>query len=198
MSETKITNSTRDRILHAGEHLFAMYGFGRVTLRQIAREAGQRNVSAVQYHFKSKHGLLIAIAEGHREEIDARRAELLDKAEAEGTDGNLTTLLSILVDPLAAKLDSSSGRAYLQIQAQGLTNLEMRPATRDLVDRIARYPRALMSASDAPYQGRFALLLLFHGLADRASDESSGKRHPADRGEFVAALTHSLRGLLST
>jgi AcrR family transcriptional regulator len=198
MSETKNTDSTQEKIIRAGEELFAAHGFGRVTLRQIAREAGQRNVSAVQYHFKSKQGLLIAIAKGHRDGIDARRAELLDKATTEGTDEDLSTLLSILVVPLAAKLDSASGRAYLQIQAQGLTNLEMRPATRDLVDRITRYSRTLTSASDAPYQSRFALLLLFHALADRANLESNGKRHPGDRGEFVAALSHSLRGLLST
>ena len=90
-------DSTRDKILRAGEKLFAADGFDRVTLRQIARAADQRNVAAVQYHFGSKSGLLAAIVDDHREEIDARRAELLEKAEADGTDGDLATLMSILV-----------------------------------------------------------------------------------------------------
>jgi len=191
------TDATRDKILRAGEKLFAADGFDRVTLRQIAREADQRNVAAVQYHFGSKSGLLAAIVDDHREEIDARRAELLEKAEAEGTDGDFATLLSILVDPLAAKLDTPAGRAYLRIQAQGLTNAEMRPATRSLVGRIGRHLGALESNDGTPHRGRFALLLLFHALADRASQESGGRARRADRDEFVAALTRSLHGLFS-
>ena len=195
MSSASPGDSTREKILHAGEKLFAADGFDRVTLRQIAREADQRNVAAVQYHFGSKAGLLSAIVDAHREEIDARRAELLEKAEADGTDGDFTTLLTILVDPLAAKLDSPAGRAYLQIQAQGLTNAEMRPATRALVGRIGDHLGALESDGAAPHRGRFALLLLFHALADRAGQESSGRARRADRAEFVTALTRSLHGL---
>ena len=195
MSSASPGDSTREKILHAGEKLFAADGFDRVTLRQIAREADQRNVAAVQYHFGSKAGLLSAIVDAHREEIDARRAELLEKAEADGTDGDFTTLLTILVDPLAAKLDSPAGRAYLQIQAQGLTNAEMRPATRALVGRIGDHLGALESDGATPHRGRFALLLLFHALADRAGQESSGRARRADRAEFVTALTRSLHGL---
>ena len=125
MSAAASGDSTRDKILRAGEKLFAADGFDRVTLRQIAREADQRNVAAVQYHFGSKAGLLSAIVDDHRIEIDDRRAELLKKAEIDGVDGDFGTLLSILVDPLAAKLDSPAGRAYLRIQAQGLTNSEI-------------------------------------------------------------------------
>lgn len=190
-------NATREKILRAGERLFAADGFDRVPLRRIAREANQGNVAAVQYHFGSKAGLLSAIVDVHREEIDARRAELLEKAEADGTDGDFGTLLSILVDPLAAKLDSPSGRAYLRIQAQGLTNADMRPATRSLVGRIGRHLGALESDADAPHRARFALLLLFHALADRAGQESAGRARRADRAEFVAALTRSLKGLFS-
>jgi len=188
-------DSTREKILRAGEKLFAADGFDRVTLRQIAREADQRNVAAVQYHFGSKAGLLSAIVDVHREEIDARRAELLEKAFADGTDGDFATLLSLLVDPLAAKLDSPAGRAYLRIQAQGLTNAEMRPATRALVGRIGGHIGALETDEAAPHRSRFALLLLFHALADRADQEASGRARRADRAEFVAALTRSLHGL---
>jgi len=188
-------DSTRDKILHAGEKLFATDGFDRVTLRQIAREADQRNVAAVQYHFGSKAGLLAEIVDGHRAEIDDHRAELLAKAEADGTDADLSNLMSILVDPLAAKLDSPSGRAYLQIQAQGLSNAEMRPATRSLIQRMGHQLGQLNNEGNDPHRGRFALLLLFHALADRASQETSGRARRSDRAEFVAALTRSLRGV---
>ena len=45
--------------------------------------------------------------------------------------------------PLASKLDDRSGRAYLRIQAQGLSNESMRPATRTVVQRIGRSLGAL-------------------------------------------------------
>ncbi len=198
MSSAASGDSTRDKILRAGEKLFAADGFDRVTLRQIAREADQRNVAAVQYHFGSKAGLLSAIVDDHRIEIDDRRAELLEKAEKDGVDGDFGTLLSILVDPLAAKLDSPAGRAYLRIQAQGLTNSEMRPATRSLIGRIGRHLDELEpTARTTSHRGRFALLLLFHALADRAGQESSGRARRADRAAFVAELSSSLRGLMS-
>lgn len=196
MPDRSAADSTREKILRAGEKLFAADGFDRVTLRQIAREADQRNVAAVQYHFGSKAGLLSAIVDVHREKIDARRAELLEKACADGTEGDFATLLSILVDPLAAKLDSPAGRAYLRIQAQGLTHAEMRPATRALVGRIGGHIGALETDEAAPHRSRFALLLLFHALADRADQEASGRARRADRAEFVAALTRALHGLL--
>ena len=195
MTGTNPGDSTRDKILRAGEKLFAADGFDRVTLRQIARAADQRNVAAVQYHFGSKSGLLAAIVDDHREEIDARRAELLEKAEADGTDGDLATLMSILVHPLAAKLDAPGGRAYLQNQAQGLTNAEMRPATRSLIQRLGRHLGTVEEADEDPYRGRFALLLLFHALADRAQQETSGRGRRADRSTFVESLTKSLGGL---
>lgn len=195
MSATDPGDSTRDKILHAGEKLFAADGFDRVTLRQIAREADQRNVAAVQYHFGSKTGLLAEIVDGHRTEIDAHRAELLAKAEADGTDADLSHLMSILVDPLATKLDSPAGRAYLRIQAQGLTNAKMRPATRSLMQRMGRHLGRIEGEGSDPHRARFALLLLFHALADRASQETSGRARRSDRAEFVAALTRSLRAV---
>ncbi len=191
-------DTTRDKILRAGEKLFAADGFDRVTLRQIARAADQRNVAAVQYHFGSKAGLLAAIVDDHREEIDARRAELLEKADADGLDGDFGTLMSILVDPLAAKLDTPGGRAYLQIQAQGLTNAEMRPATRSLIRRIGTHLGALEDGAEDAYRGRFALLLLFHALADRAAQETARRTKRADRAAFVAGLSRSLAGILGS
>lgn len=187
---------TPTKILRAGERLFAQQGFDRVPLREIARVAGQKNVAAVQYHFGSKEGLLEAILDDHRREIDQGRAALLTAAEAEGAGQDLTRLTEILVEPLAAKLDSPSGRAYLQIQAQGLGHAEMRPATRSLVRRIGRQI-APVEGGD-PHQARLALLLLLHALADRAREESARRASRADRSAFVETLTRSLRALLAS
>jgi TetR/AcrR family transcriptional regulator, regulator of cefoperazone and chloramphenicol sensitivity len=52
----RLDRETRDRLLEAGQRLFADRGFKKVTVREICREAGA-NVAAVNYHFGDKLGL---------------------------------------------------------------------------------------------------------------------------------------------
>jgi AcrR family transcriptional regulator len=192
---------TRTKILRAAEQLFARDGFDRVTLRQIARASDQGNVAAVQYHFGSKKGLLGEIVDAHRREIDEERQRLFEESEAEGRGEELASLIRILVNPLASKLDDPAGRAYLRIQAQGLIHDTMRPATRTLVQRIGKSLGALNSKGNPnggdPYRNRFALLLLFHTLADRAREEEGGRIRRGDREEFVRSLGRAIEGLFS-
>lgn len=200
-------SDTREKIQSAAEALFAEDGFDRVTLRQIARAAEQRNVAAVQYHFGSKKGLLEAIVERHTERLDERREELLAESAQAGQSDDLASLLRILIVPLAEQLDSASGRAYLRIQAECLSHSEMRPATRSLSQRIARELGALSNGkgtkSDAPRQAlpekhrnSFTVLLLFHSLADRARHEEKSRISQADRKAFIESLTRALIGVL--
>ena len=92
-----------------------------MSLREINRAAGQRNASALQYHFGDRNGLVRAIIEKHRADTDPRRHALLDQYEATGVI-DLPALASALVLPLAAKLaDPDGGRAYLQINCDVFT-----------------------------------------------------------------------------
>jgi AcrR family transcriptional regulator len=192
----KGAEKTRARILRVAERLFADDGFDRVALRQIARASEQRNVAAVQYHFGSKDGLLAAIVDHHRFEIDEQRRERLAASEAQGHEADLSELMGILIEPLCQKLDNPSGRAYLRIQAEGLHNEAMRPATRIVISRIVRVLGGLDDPRPTPYLDRFATLLLFHALADRARQEEAGNATRSDRAPFVAALRQSLIGLI--
>ena len=54
-------DSTRKQLLDAAEALFVAEGIENVSLRAIGRHAGQRNQSALQYHFENRDGLLTAI-----------------------------------------------------------------------------------------------------------------------------------------
>jgi len=53
---SRADSATRDRLLRAGERLFADRGFRKVTVREICR-AAHANVAAVNYHFGDKLGL---------------------------------------------------------------------------------------------------------------------------------------------
>jgi AcrR family transcriptional regulator len=185
--------STRNKIGRTAEQLFARDGVDPVTLRQIARAAGQSNVSAVQYHFGSKEKLVDEILGAHLDQIDRRRREMLDDQEQSGEPHNLALLLRCLIDPLTEKLDDSSGRAYLQIQARQKSHLEMRPATKLMTTRIAR---ALGGEAPTELAEKFSVVLLFGALAERAEQEASGTASAQDRPEFIDGLTRAIVGVL--
>lgn len=107
--------ATKARLIEAGEKLFASQGIDAVSLREITRTAGQANVSALQYHFTDRTGLLRAIVAKHTADTEPRRHALLDQYEGEDQQ-DLRTLVAALVLPLTAKLtDENGGREYLQI-----------------------------------------------------------------------------------
>ena len=62
---------THARLLESASRLFAERGFGKVTVREICRDA-DANVAAVSYHFRDKLGLYMAVVDAALETI--RRA----------------------------------------------------------------------------------------------------------------------------
>ena len=68
---------TKARLAREAERLFATRGVYQVTVREIVNAAGQRNVSALTYHFGSREGLLEAILIQHGDPTDVARGEHL-------------------------------------------------------------------------------------------------------------------------
>jgi AcrR family transcriptional regulator len=124
-------NDTRDKLLSAAEQLFAERGVDAVSLREITRVAGARNVIAVQYHFEDRAGVLRAILAKHLPDVDARRHALLDEIDA-GGEPTARAMAGALVRPLAAKLaDPAGGPAFLQVHAELLNRPARRVAAPD-------------------------------------------------------------------
>ena len=65
---------TRTTILDAAEGLFAEHGITAVPNRALLKASGQRNESALQYHFGSREGLLRALHERRMAQLEQRRA----------------------------------------------------------------------------------------------------------------------------
>lgn len=192
---------TRARLIAAAETLFAGRGVDGVSLREINRVAGQRNASALQYHFGDRAGLLRAIVTKHKPAIDAGRHAMLDQYEAEGHH-DLRLLASALVVPLATKLaDRDGGRAYLQVAAELLNRPvpALDPAyVVDPGDSMFRW-RALVEPLLAPEASR-----VFHArfVAARFAHVELGRR-AADRPRrddrlFVSRLVDLATALLGT
>lgn len=73
---------TRIMILDAAEQLFADQGHDNTSMRQITA-AAKVNLSAVNYHFGSKDGLIHAVFHRRLMALNQERLELLDRFEAE-------------------------------------------------------------------------------------------------------------------
>jgi AcrR family transcriptional regulator len=178
---------TKERLLAAGEKLFARDGVHRVTVRELNELAGQRNASALHYHFGSRDGLLRAIVERHQEVVDADRGRRLD-ALAEPT---VHELVALVLAPLAEQLRSASGRDYLRIVPQLLDVDGLAPPA------LARTMALLEARLDLPAELRgirlrSMLLAAFTLLADRAGARRPLLPHDA----FVENLVAMAAGML--
>ena len=95
------SDQTRQIMIDVAERLFAERGFEGLSLREVAVASGQRNHSAVQYHFGSKLGLIEAVFATRMAPIDARRRQMLVKLDASGRNADLEGLVEAMVRPLA-------------------------------------------------------------------------------------------------
>lgn len=181
--------STRERLLRAGEQRFARDGVAGARLRDIVRDAGQANDSAVGYHFGSRDGLVGAIAHKHVAAMDARRA---------APSGDLPVLVRQLIEPTADLLATPEGRDFLRIieQLAGWSGLEQGELTDvlsgsmlatqllALEDLIAgRGSRALARHRVAEF-----VLFLTASLAQRARAVEGGRRLTMSQRRYVDDL----------
>lgn len=115
----KRADATRIALIEAAERLIAEKGLADVSTREILQEAGQRNQSALQYHFGSKKGLISATINERTTQIDQVRQQMLDDA---GEDPSLKQLFEVLIVPLGQLMkDKAAGANYLNFLSQAIT-----------------------------------------------------------------------------
>lgn len=98
-----------DALLTAAERLFAERG-ADVSLRDIAIAGGQRNNSAVHYHFGDRRGLIDAIVRRRLTSVESCAARLLTAAEVRDTH----TLTGILVRALVEATEQQGATHYFR------------------------------------------------------------------------------------
>jgi len=91
--------ATQTALMEAAEKLVARDGMQAISIKAIMREAGQKNESALQYHFKNLNGLITAIHRKRSAEIHEKRAELLDKLLTSGSEPEVSDLCRMMVMP---------------------------------------------------------------------------------------------------
>jgi AcrR family transcriptional regulator len=112
---------SKDALLDAAERLIAERGF-EVPLRDIAQAAGQRNNSAVNYHFRTRQDLLDAVVARRLLPMELERERMLGELKKRGggdDDDDVVALMRILVLPLL-RLEATHYARFLQVVATRL------------------------------------------------------------------------------
>jgi len=104
----KQTGGGAAHIKLTARRLFAMRGIDGVTVREIATAAGQKNHSAVGYHFGSKEALVREIILDGAILIDSRRHQMLDELEAAGGPKSVREVVDILIQSSLNLADNDS------------------------------------------------------------------------------------------
>lgn len=119
--------TAKQKIILAAGDLFARNAIEMVSQKQILEAAGQRNSSAIQYHFGSREGLLRAVFEQGVARIDVRRNEILDEIAAQNRPLELTDYVTALVVPLCEqRLEGETGNQTLRFLSQVLSDPNIR------------------------------------------------------------------------
>jgi AcrR family transcriptional regulator len=93
------SEATKNALMRAAEKLVAEGGMENLSIKEIVAVAGQKNESALQYHFKNLTGLLDAIHTERSEQVQARRAASLAGVLKISSEPTLRQLCLLMVEP---------------------------------------------------------------------------------------------------
>jgi AcrR family transcriptional regulator len=180
----------RADILDAAERLIAERGI-QVPLRDIAVAAGQRNNSAVNYHFRNRQDLIDAIVRRRLEPMERERAQMVDDLEGDARD-DVRAWLRIMVLPFAG-VGSPYYARFLQAASMHLradVDESQGPVWPKVLERLAlaiptddRHARSRRVSAIATTM--FALLAERERLAEAGADAGSPE-------EIIAMLAAAL------
>jgi AcrR family transcriptional regulator len=179
---------TRRRLLYAGRRRFALHGYERTTLRQIAADAGV-NLALIKRYFGSKEGLFEAALTAAPEQL----AELDDIA------GDQARLAEVLSRELSADAWAETGEnpILLLLQSAGdpRSDALRRRGIADHAERLLRAAGYEPGQPDSGQPGRDILLRAYLVLALGAGVATL--RATIDVQPLAGATAEDLRGPLA-
>jgi AcrR family transcriptional regulator len=169
--------NTRERLILAGERLFAEDGIDAVSLRQVNLAAGQRNSSASHYHFGSKQKLIEAIYEYRMERVNKRSVKMLNALEMAGSLDNIHALVGAVIYPIVDEMWTENATHYVRFLAQAVSHpsnymegpLKKGRYTEGMTHISDLMRKILADLPESIFRLRFGLMLdhTMHALADR-------------------------------
>ncbi|GAC1331389.1 MAG: TetR/AcrR family transcriptional regulator [Beijerinckiaceae bacterium] len=188
----------KQRLIDAGERLFAEHGWNGVGIRTIAAAANV-SLAALNYHFGEKENLLAEIFAARARPIAEERMRLLAEINASG-EPSLERVIEAFLRP-ALTVDSESrfgGIVFAKLRARLATEPEAfsRRILADAFDASGRHYIAALQAllpdlqpEDLFWRFHFLLGTMVYTMADpgRIQSMSDGRCKP---GNVEAALRH--------
>ena len=179
----------RQRLLDAGEALFAERGWNGVSIRDIAAVA-QVSLAALNYHFGEKEKLLAAIFAARARPIAAERVRLLEALQADGRE-TLESVIEAFLRPALTVDSKFGGKAFVKLRARLATEPQAfsRRILADAFDQsgrqyLATLGRLLPELTPAELAWRFHFLLgaMVYTMADpgRIQSLTDGQCDPGD------------------
>lgn len=199
---------TQTALMEAAENLIADNGVHNVTIKDIVREASQKNESALQYHFKNLQGLVDAIHQRRNKQTHSMRAQLLEELEASQSKLTLRDLCGLMVYPtfVLAKSDAQF-RKYAAAFSQeivladdsALSKVSKSGGGGKSGIRLGNLLREALPHLDEPtYRARMDLAVR---MCSAAVGNHMRQKHPMKGPKadfFINNLVDALEGLLNT
>jgi AcrR family transcriptional regulator len=211
--EAQTAPSTRGRLIEAAIRLFGERGIEATSLRSLTEAAGT-NIAAVNYHFRSKEGLLRAVVDLTMQRVNDERGRRLDELEAASEPPSVAALVRAFVEP-GADLTEAHGRLGPDVarfigRVMGEPDPRVRQIFADQVAPVegrylAAFRRALPDIGEDgvhfAYAGMLAVLGAYQSGAFATlgwappHDDDIARRRAADRERLVRFVTG---GILAT
>ena len=140
-------------MIEVAEKLIGERGLDNVSMRDVATVAGQRNNSAVQYHFGSRDGLIRHILRRRLTALDEDRRARLAAIDEQGLGTDVSSLVTVLFEPivdlLRASPEATHYARFLQrvgpVMGPEAPDVQLRSATDAvvvrLIDALSHLPR---------------------------------------------------------
>jgi len=198
------SEATQRALKSAAVKLIAERGIENVTIRDIVSAAGQKNESALQYHFKNLKGLIRAIHESREAEIQAKRTEQLQHLGEQTSGPSLRDICKLMVEPafLLAK-SSADFRRYVKafgheiaLTDQSAVAFVSKKGGESVKETGVLLRAALTHLDDAALQRRMdgALRFVSASMVHQARQKNAFRGAQADL--FFSGLIDALVGLL--
>jgi AcrR family transcriptional regulator len=188
-------SETQGKLVRAAAHLFARQGIETVPLRDVGARAGQRNASAVQYHFGDRWALVEAILARHHDTV-------VGWEDLEGAR-SVEEIVEGLVDWLRPKLADADGRDFLRVVFELMARYPGRwdedPwVHRGMANLVDRLVAALASLPREVARVRAVAMTQFvsYQLAERSRVIDESRDQILDEDTFVANLVDMSKAML--
>jgi AcrR family transcriptional regulator len=198
------SSPTRARLLRAAERLFAEKGIANTSTRDILRAAGQRNESALQYHFGGREALIEALWADRGGQVNAEREALATEMKQSGGELAVRQLCEIALLP-AVHLARRDPDFFEFLKVVGQVAFMPRERIQETYERyelgsVPALVESIRGSVDLPprllerrleLMSRFAML----ALAQRAGANESFEGNDAEL--FVQSVLDAMAAMLS-